>query len=111
MGRANCIFQGTGRFEVRDRGPDRQSSLLRRLISAACQRNSGRRGAATWSVPPIRARRSDIDLRHMSATRASRRLFRVGEMPTSRIEAFSDGVFAIVITLLILTIQVPQLPG
>jgi uncharacterized membrane protein len=32
-------------------------------------------------------------------------------MPTSRIEAFSDGVFAIVITLLILTIQVPQLPG
>ena len=27
-----------------------------------------------------------------------RRLFRVGEMPTGRIEAFSDGVFAIVST-------------
>jgi uncharacterized membrane protein len=32
-------------------------------------------------------------------------------MPTSRIETFSDGVFAIVITLLILTIQVPQIQG
>jgi len=32
-------------------------------------------------------------------------------MPTSRIEAFSDGVFAIVITLLILSIQVPQIQG
>jgi uncharacterized membrane protein len=31
-------------------------------------------------------------------------------MPTSRIEAFSDGVFAIVITLLIFSIQVPQIP-
>jgi uncharacterized membrane protein len=30
-------------------------------------------------------------------------------MPTSRIEAFSDGVFAIVITLLVLSIQVPQI--
>jgi uncharacterized membrane protein len=32
-------------------------------------------------------------------------------MPTTRIEAFSDGVFAIIITLLILTIQVPQIKG
>jgi uncharacterized membrane protein len=32
-------------------------------------------------------------------------------MPTSRIEAFSDGVFAIVITLLIFSIQVPQIQG
>jgi len=32
-------------------------------------------------------------------------------MPTTRIEAFSDGVFAIIITLLILTIQVPQIQG
>src|SRR5215470_7381354 len=47
----------------------------------------------------------------MSASRMTRRLFRVGEMPTSRIEAFSDGVFAIVVTLLILSIQVPQFQG
>jgi len=47
----------------------------------------------------------------MSANRTTRRLFRVGEMPTSRIEAFSDGVFAIVVTLLILSIQVPQFQG
>jgi uncharacterized membrane protein len=47
----------------------------------------------------------------MPAAGASRRLFRVGQMPTSRIEAFSDSVFAIVITLLILSIQVPQIGG
>jgi len=32
-------------------------------------------------------------------------------MPTARIEAFSDGVFAIVITLLVFTIQVPHVSG
>jgi uncharacterized membrane protein len=47
----------------------------------------------------------------MPATGVSRRLFRVGQLPTSRIEAFSDGVFAIVITLLILSIQVHQIGG
>jgi uncharacterized membrane protein len=38
-------------------------------------------------------------------------LFRVGEMPTTRIQAFSDGVFSIVITLLVLEIRVPQVSG
>jgi uncharacterized membrane protein len=47
----------------------------------------------------------------MPGAGASGRLFHFGEMPTSRIEAFSDGVFAIVITLLILSIQVPQIQG
>lgn len=45
----------------------------------------------------------------MSGSHSLRHLFRVGDMPTARIEAFSDGVFAIVITLLILSIQVPQI--
>jgi hypothetical protein len=39
------------------------------------------------------------------------RLFRVGEMPTTRIEAFSDGVFAVIIALLVLEIHVPQVQG
>jgi uncharacterized membrane protein len=37
-------------------------------------------------------------------------LFRIGESETNRIEAFSDGVLAIVITLLVLEIKVPHVP-
>src|SRR5262245_45631100 len=47
----------------------------------------------------------------MPGLRPLGRLFRVGEMPTGRIEAYSDGVFAIVSTLLILSVQVPHLRG
>jgi uncharacterized membrane protein len=36
------------------------------------------------------------------------RVFRTEEAETSRVEAFSDGVLAIVITLLLLEIKVPQ---
>jgi uncharacterized membrane protein len=32
-------------------------------------------------------------------------------MPTTRIEAFSDGVFAIIVTLLIFSIQLPHIQG
>ena len=38
-------------------------------------------------------------------------LFRVGDLPLSRIEAYSDGVFAIVVTLLVLEFRVPRLRG
>src|SRR5579872_2835308 len=38
-------------------------------------------------------------------------LFKVGDMPTSRIEAFSDGIFAVILTLLVLEIHVPELHG
>jgi uncharacterized membrane protein len=39
------------------------------------------------------------------------RFFRVGDMATSRIEAFSDSVFAVILTLLVLEIHVPELHG
>lgn len=35
------------------------------------------------------------------------RAFRTGELPTNRVEAFSDGVIAVVITLLILNVKIP----
>src|ERR1700751_5699102 len=47
----------------------------------------------------------------MGLHKPSKRLFRVGEMPTTRIEAFREGVFPIVITLLVLEIHVPQVQG
>jgi uncharacterized membrane protein len=39
--------------------------------------------------------------------RPSRRIFRTGALPTGRIEAFSDGVLAVVITLLVLDVKLP----
>jgi uncharacterized membrane protein len=41
---------------------------------------------------------------------ANRSIFRIGESETNRVEAFSDGVLAIVITLLVLEIKVPHVP-
>src|SRR5215470_9734731 len=44
-------------------------------------------------------------------TRARPRLFRVGDMPIGRIEAFSDAIVAIVLTLLMLEFHVSKLEG
>jgi uncharacterized membrane protein len=41
----------------------------------------------------------------------ARKIFRTGETDTGRVEAFSDGVLAIVITLLVLDIRVPHVVG
>jgi uncharacterized membrane protein len=39
--------------------------------------------------------------------RPGRSIFRTGALPTSRVEAFSDGVLAVVITLLVLDVKLP----
>lgn len=46
---------------------------------------------------------------HLSADRADQKTFRYGELTKSRVEAFSDGIFAIIVTLLILEIKVPHI--
>ena len=68
------------------------------------------------------AERPDVDSIHLQQLRrrpagatallvSMRGFFRTGETDTARLEAFSDGVLAIVIALLILEVRIPQNVG